>query len=431
MGLPPALNLSLSNCRAISRADIALDGITLLCGINATGKSTIAKVLQDAIEFNLYFHDLLRFRYLHDFSDIFGNISSLQVNETDKIAFNRLYDRLHRIPYCDEATALQVFSDLSELIAAVITPDCSPRVLQVFAVRLQITDVSVDSVKQRFEETVEQYRTRLVNAEKESLTYDACLQLYASSPILWQGEVSLVEAGEPVFAYRGTDVSAYKRMLSVNKVFYIESPLVSTPVVDNNQVRIRKNIRPIIENVEEPHSFIADFAVDLQRILGGRTVLAENGLVRKEWMFETADTKRYPLRECATGIKSFSILEILNRYGCLTPGTVLIIDEPEVHLHPQWIVEYARLLVLLAKNVGVKVLIASHSPAMVRAVVEFVDSLDFSAHARIYQAVTDGKSPDRFSFVDRNMDIGEIFDSFNVSYERTAQVAEQLRERGE
>ena len=28
----------------------------------------------------------------------------------------------------------------------------------------------------------------------------------------------------------------------------------------------------------------------------------------------------------------------------------MIIDEPEAHLHPQWIVEYARLIVLLHKK---------------------------------------------------------------------------------
>jgi len=46
---------------------------------------------------------------------------------------------------------------------------------------------------------------------------------------------------------------------------------------------------------------------------------------------------------------------------------LLIIDEPEAHLHPQWIVEYARILVLLNKKLGVKFMIASHNPDMVSA----------------------------------------------------------------
>ena len=51
---------------------------------------------------------------------------------------------------------------------------------------------------------------------------------------------------------------------------------------------------------------------------------------------------------------------------------MLIIDEPETHLHPKWQVEYARLLVELVKN-DISVLVTSHSPYLIQALKVFSD----------------------------------------------------------
>lgn len=61
----------------------------------------------------------------------------------------------------------------------------------------------------------------------------------------------------------------------------------------------------------------------------------------------------YNLLDVATGVKSFAILQLLIKNGSLSDKTLLIMDEPESHLHPQWTVKYARLIVLLDKEVGI------------------------------------------------------------------------------
>jgi len=70
------------------------------------------------------------------------------------------------------------------------------------------------------------------------------------------------------------------------------------------------------------------------------------------------------LENLATGIKSFVLLLLLIEKGYIAKNTLLILDEPEVHLHPKWQLEYARVIVELIKN-GIKVLVATHSPYMV------------------------------------------------------------------
>ncbi len=53
--------------------------------------------------------------------------------------------------------------------------------------------------------------------------------------------------------------------------------------------------------------------------------------------------KRVELVNTATGIKQFAIFQVLSQNGWLNNDTVLILDEPEVHLHPKWQLEMAKI----------------------------------------------------------------------------------------
>ncbi len=82
--------------------------------------------------------------------------------------------------------------------------------------------------------------------------------------------------------------------------------------------------------------------------------------------------QRIELVNTATGIKSFGILQVLSQNNWLNEDTVLIFDEPEVHLHPKWQLEMAKILVELVKN-GVKIVVNSHSPYMVEALKRYAE----------------------------------------------------------
>ena len=122
------------------------------------------------------------------------------------------------------------------------------------------------------------------------------------------------------------------------------------------------------------------------------------------------------LADSATGIKSFAILQMLLSHGLLNDKTLLILDEPEAHLHPQWIVEYARVLVLLNKRLGVRFMLASHNPDMVSALryisekEETLDDLNFYLSEEVENQ--------QYIFRDLGVDIEPIFDSFNVAFDK-------------
>ena len=87
---------------------------------------------------------------------------------------------------------------------------------------------------------------------------------------------------------------------------------------------------------------------------------------KKEWRFVKNNNKDFQINNVASGYKQFALLEILLKRGYISKNRILIIDEPEVHLHPKWQVEYAKILVELVKR-DVKVLVTSHSPYMIEA----------------------------------------------------------------
>lgn len=102
-------------------------------------------------------------------------------------------------------------------------------------------------------------------------------------------------------------------------------------------------------------------------ILKGDVVYEENDFI-SVFKYKRNDNQEFDLTECATGIKSVALLQLLLKNRFLDENTLLIIDEPEAHLHPQWIIEYARVLVLLHKKLKVKFFITSHSTDMVSAI---------------------------------------------------------------
>jgi len=103
----------------------------------------------------------------------------------------------------------------------------------------------------------------------------------------------------------------------------------------------------------------------INRIIGGQFQKDERG----EYFFNKND-QRIELINTATGIKSFGILQILSQNNYLNDKTVLVLDEPEVHLHPKWQLKMAKIIVELVKN-GVKIVVNSHSPYMIEALQRY------------------------------------------------------------
>jgi len=95
-----------------------------------------------------------------------------------------------------------------------------------------------------------------------------------------------------------------------------------------------------------------------------------------DYRFYKGDSS-YNLFNVATGIKYFGLIQVLIDNYQLDKEAILILDEPEVHLHPNWQLEMAKIIVELVKN-GVKILVNSHSPYMIEALERYGEKAEIN-----------------------------------------------------
>ncbi|MDE6770719.1 MAG: ATP-binding protein, partial [Muribaculaceae bacterium] len=152
-------------------------------------------------------------------------------------------------------------------------------------------------------------------------------------------------------------------------------------------------------------------------ILGGDIIVKDETISAKELRYvRKKDGLNISIDEVATGMKSFAYILRLLQNGYIDSETLLIIDEPEAHLHPQWVVKFAKILVLIHKYLGTKIMIASHNPDMVAAIntIASVEGLDDATN--FYQAYKEPGSL-KFSYKGFGNDVSTVFDCFNIALE--------------
>lgn len=69
----------------------------------------------------------------------------------------------------------------------------------------------------------------------------------------------------------------------------------------------------------------------------------------------------------ASGTKTFGVLQLLLQSHIIDPNRILIWDEPENHLHPEWQVAFAEVLLQLVAQ-GIPIVISTHSPYFIQAI---------------------------------------------------------------
>ena len=65
---------------------------------------------------------------------------------------------------------------------------------------------------------------------------------------------------------------------------------------------------------------------------------------------------------------------------------MLILDEPEAHLHPAWQNLFAEVIVLLVRELGVNILLTTHSSNFVLALDAYMRKYSIEEKTNFYQA---------------------------------------------
>ena len=119
----------------------------------------------------------------------------------------------------------------------------------------------------------------------------------------------------------------------------------------------------------------------------------------------------------STGLKAFVIVKMLLEKGSLKERDVLILDEPEIHLHPEWQLYYAELVVLLEKYFHLTIIVTTHSPYFLEAIEVFAAKHKTSNKVNYYLAETNDKHVSK---------VKEVTDNIEAIFKKLADPMQQL-----
>jgi predicted ATPase len=108
---------------------------------------------------------------------------------------------------------------------------------------------------------------------------------------------------------------------------------------------------------------------NIQKTIGGHFEYTE-----KEGFVFVKKRKRFGMTIVATGVKLLGMIQLLIERDCLRKHTMLLLEEPEVHLHPGLRFKLLEILKELIEN-EVYVIISTHSPEIV-AYIEYLINTD-------------------------------------------------------
>lgn len=124
-----------------------------------------------------------------------------------------------------------------------------------------------------------------------------------------------------------------------------------------------------------------------------------------------------------SGIKQIGIIQSLLLRNQLVEGDYLIIDEPEINLHPDWQFKFAEILVLLAKELDITIYINSHSPLFIESISAFSEFYDMPESVNYY-LTEPSEAEGKYDFVKITSDeLYRLYDNLGNAYD----LIDQLR----
>lgn len=427
---PTSLRFFTEDFRAIKSADISIEGITLVAGENGCGKSTLSKLMYYLYKTLSNYDQLVSEKLNNDLRNV---ARFLEVAQTE--IFNKKFDRIKRIEFKNSFSLLRSnllatplneellnewlnFVEKVEIsisLEGLMNPDAKQRLF--FIAKDVLKGTKVDSKE------VSENPFDLLKLHIRSLFKEAFGILDSRSTNIFRNQLinifhtqNLPKKFE-VYEYGQQIVSLNKNHLSlpytIQDVIYIDTPMMLG--VETFEDNHWEDLNNLLKSTES-NSFSEFSSLITNEIIGGEAIFDDSFLSINEFVYKRTDGSIFNLLDCATGIKSFSIIQLLLKNGSLNDKTLLIIDEPESHLHPQWIIEYARLIVLLHKHIGMKFFIASHNPDLVSALKFISEKEQVIDNTNFYIA----EKTSKYSYTYKNLgkEIDPIFESFNIAFER-------------
>lgn len=399
------MELKIRNVGKIDSADIEIKGITIIAGLNGTGKSTVSRSLfamfhsfsnisrkinwekQYAIE-KLFFSSnyFLEIYFINERDKSIEEISAILAGKTDK---KNVYDILVRYfnnhelveEVIDEIIKINSATNESlqnEIVSEIFLDEFNGYITNIRShkdsrIELKIRDFEI---KVLFD-----YNNELLEVkEKKELAHEI---VYIDDPFIIDSHnfskkdvewSFLSRTGEKITNHRMSLLSHYANTKNLTLI---------------DRANLKDKLKVIYKKINDTlGSDMSLFETDKDGISGSKR------------------TRGLSLDSLSSGMKTFYLIKSLIDNGTIVQNGTLILDEPEVHLHPDWQVTLAEVIVLLQREMGLHILINTHSPYFLRAIEVFSGKYDTEDVVKYYLSYNDG---DNAKMKDVTFNISEIY----------------------
>ncbi len=405
------MRVSLENIGIIEKADVEINRLTVIAGNNDSGKSTIGKV---AYSLTKSFEDFEKNyerekaekmdMYFRDFYIFFRRGVNLE-KYPELLKFTENFRHYRKI---DNKKLFELIENSITLLDKIgVGEEAKAKIIKRF-----------DVVNSLFQEK-ESKNSKIINSIQAIFESEFSSQI--SNIFENDGRIEVFEGENEIIdiIIKDNKIDVDKTNI-IDEIFpfdssvFIETPLVLTYKEDLEFSNIY-HVEDLLYKLMKPNLKKEKNKLNISEIVGGEIYFDEENDQFSFNKYVHNKSVQIKILNSASGIKSLGILQILENAGEFNKNLLLIIDEPEVHLHPDWQIEYAKILIKLVEN-GVKVLVTSHSPYLIEAINKYSKKSEIKNDVKFYLSELNEKG--NVLVVDKTNDKDEIFDKLSKPFER-------------
>jgi predicted ATPase len=408
------MEIKLKGVGALPETALSVNGITVITGVNNTGKSTIMKsifVLADAAA-NL--DDDMQREVLWQAESIY-----------------RMFARGQK----------KTMVTLEEFLSA-IKEQNPQKVKSILNEMMPKKELESTSSRLPYSKYYEERSKYVIDFSSGSLDRQVFLKRFIKDNILaeFKDQIRNVKTDEPAhihFTLDGVDygmsinekeeVELHGDILNYgNRVVYIDTPYLFDRIeerlfhhpddVENHADKLVRTLNTGKDNSAIGRISIDERKKDIDKLLKG--VLGGTFRQGKRGMLYVANGTELSVKNLATGMKTFSLIKLLIESGGIGEGSIILMDEPEAHVHPEWQLVLAEILVLLSKNMGISTVVSTHSPQMLLALEAF--SMEHDVSANYYNTQRDEKG--RISIENVNRMLEKVYGPMADAYAKADRI---------
>lgn len=360
------MKINLNNVAKVKNAEIEISGITVIAGYNGTGKSTVCKALYSiCTAFSQLNQKVIRSRqksiynairdwdngrhldnktlYISDLGDTFLNAVEQKEISLENLTRDQLNDIFKDIGVTANTDEFDKLLNISVRVTQRSHEEYARFLIErafIYCFGGQLNTLDKDNVAD-------------ISLEEDG---KVLAKVSIRNNRLFDSTMAQIPMDAPVYI----ETSSYLDILGMQRNRRINIPKIPLSALYKSEEDITLEQYKELGEIKEICTQI------INEVTHGELVASSTN---REIIYQEEDIKEGILCcNIASGLKNILIIQRMLENGFLNSHTILLIDEPEVNLHPEWQVKFAEILVMLCKKLDIKIVLNTHSPYFMRAI---------------------------------------------------------------